>query len=291
MPCCSPIGWGVCMRPPSPTSRRRSRDTSNSARGIRAARISVKAWYAQTDESLRRRRNGVGRDAPVRLNELAADAGCGQASVGEIIRVAVVARLGPGGVPGCTDTCVVTGTAVMRRGPRPISQHSPRLLWPTSREPDAGAHQEFSLAAIRLEVIGGSSDVGGPAQRRLQVVTVERQPGLTSAGEPLQAQVVEAPCRRSMLPSITASPVVRGRGVGTLIDALGTSPSRPQCTSIVTSRLQVFGTPFRDGWRVTAECCAVRCRVFSAHWCRCHSGPPTWRSASGIEGPLVSRDF
>jgi hypothetical protein len=73
----------------------------------------------ERDASLVRRHYGVGRDAPVRVNELAADAGLSAARVGEIIRVAVVALLGPGLVAGSTDTCVVCGNAVVRRGPRP----------------------------------------------------------------------------------------------------------------------------------------------------------------------------
>jgi hypothetical protein len=71
------------------------------------------------DVSLLSRYYGVGGEAPVLLNELARDSGLSAARVGEIIRVAVASLLGPGVVTGSTDPCVICGTAVVRRGPRP----------------------------------------------------------------------------------------------------------------------------------------------------------------------------
>jgi hypothetical protein len=62
---------------------------------------------------------GLGGKAPALLNELSNDYGLSAARVGEIIRLAVASLLGPGVVPRSTDTCVICGTAVVRRGPRP----------------------------------------------------------------------------------------------------------------------------------------------------------------------------
>ena len=112
------------------------------------------AGLDERDASLVHRYYGLGGTTPVLLSELATDSGLSAARVGEIIRVAVASLLGPGVVPSSLDTCVICGTAVVRRGPQPRATCGKACHTERRRRLALERHAEagFTRAATRQRV-------------------------------------------------------------------------------------------------------------------------------------------